>query len=150
MQPAPCHYFFILHSNRRFLAGAFGAGSDLVFACLVFVLSLAHLLLDFFDHQVDRSVKVAFAILGEQIRPAHGQAHRAGKLAFGHPRVVVLKSNARMHHARIEAIQFINLGEHVFLNGVRQRYVVRGKDQLHAHNMESPLAIFNRQFAAAN
>jgi hypothetical protein len=131
--------------NRRFLARAFGAGGDFVFARFVFALAFANLLLDFFFHQVNRGVQIAFAIFGEQVRAAHAEAHGAAELPLGDPHVVVLKSDARVDDARVQAIQFIELGEHVLLNGIRQRYVVRGEDQLHTDNMQSGLLIFNRQ-----
>jgi hypothetical protein len=38
----------------------------------------------------------------------------------------------------------------VLLNGIRQRYVVRGEDQLHTDNMQSPLSIFNQQIPIGN
>jgi hypothetical protein len=47
--------------------------------------------------------------------------------------------------SRIQAIQLVELREHVLLNGIRQRYVVRGEDQLHTDNMQSRPQIFNRQ-----
>ena len=59
--------------------------------------------------------------------------------------MIVLQGDPRVDHAGIQAIQFIELREHVLLNGIRQRYVVRGEDQLHADKMQSLLSIFNRQ-----
>ena len=51
------------HSSAGFLPGAFGAGGDLVFVRLAFAVALADLLFDFFGHQVNRRVKVAFDVL---------------------------------------------------------------------------------------
>jgi hypothetical protein len=42
-----------------------------------------------------------------------------------------------MNDARIQTIQFVDLGDHVLLNGVGQSYIVGGKDQLHEDKMAS-------------
>ena len=116
-----------------------------MFAGFLFALPRADLLLDLFFHEVNRGVQIALAIFREQVRASHPQPDRAAKLPFGNPHVVVLKRDPRVQDMRIQAIQLVELREHVLLNGVRQRYVVRGEDQLHTDNMQSPAAIFNRQ-----
>ena len=115
-----------------------------------FLLALprADLLLDLFFHEIDRGVEVAFAVFREQVRASHCQPNRAAELPFRHPHVIVLKRHPGVHHPGIQAIQFLELCEHVLLNGIRQRYVVRGEDQLHTDNMPSRPPIFNRQFPA--
>ena len=115
-------------------------------ARLLFALAHADLLLDLFFHEVDRGVEIAFTIFREQVRASHGQPNRAAELPLRHSHMIVLKRDPRMHHPGIQAIQFIELCEHVLLNGIRQRYVVRGEDQLHVDKMQSTQAIFNRQF----
>ena len=149
----PSLKFSILHSsfcllNRRFLPRPFGARRDFVLASFVFALPLPDLLLDLLFHQVDRGVKVAFAIFREQVRAAHAKANRAAELPFRNPHVIVFQRDARVQNARIQAIQLFELCEHMFLNGIRQRYVVRGEDQLHKDKMQSANSIFNRQFPA--
>jgi len=98
------------------------------------------------DMIIFASYFVAFTIFREQVRASHTQPHRAAELPLRHPHVIVLKRHPGMHHPGSQAIQFLELGEHVLLNGIRQRYVVRGEDQLHTDNMQSRPSIFNRQF----
>lgn len=64
--------------------------------------------------------------------------------------MIVLECDSRVYHTRIQAIQFFELREHVFLNGIRQRYVMRGEDQLHTNKMQSTTLIFNRQIPHRN
>jgi hypothetical protein len=139
-------FFLLPWLKRRFLPRPFGAGGHLVLASFVFALAFAYLLLDLFFHQIDGGVEIAFAIFGEQVRPADAQAHRAAELPFRDPHVIVLKRDPRVNDARVQTIQFIKLSEHVFLDGIRQRYVMRGEDQLHTDNMPLLFSIFNRQF----
>jgi hypothetical protein len=119
-----------------------------MFASFVFALAFADLLLDLLFHQIDRGIEIAFAIFREQIRAAHAQANRTAKLPFRNPHVIVLERDARVQDPGVQAIQLLELREHVLLNGIRQRYVVRGEDQLHTDNMQSRPVIFNRQFPA--
>ena len=116
-----------------------------MFPRFVFALAFADLLLNLFFHQINRCVQIAFAIFGEQVRAADSQAHRTAELPLRDPHMIVLQCDPRVDHAGIQAIQFIELGEHVLLNGIRQRYVVRGEDQLHTDKMQSLFSIFNRQ-----
>jgi hypothetical protein len=139
-------FFLLPCSKRRFLARAFRAGGDFMFPRFVFALAFADLLLDLFFHQINRRIEIALAVFGEQVRASHGQAYRTAELPLRNPHMIVLERDASMQDARIQAIQFVELREHVLLNGIRQRYVVRGEDQLHIDNMQSPTSIFNRQF----
>jgi len=139
-------FFLLPWLKRCFLPGAFGAGGDFMFARFLFALAFAYLLLDLFFHQINGGVEIALAIFGEQIRPADAEAHRATELPLRNPHMIVLERDPRMDDAGVQAIQFIELREHVLLNGIRQRYVVRGEDQLHADNMPPLPSIFNRQF----
>src|SRR5471032_1407511 len=71
-----------LHSGVAL--GVFEFGGVLVFVRLDFVVTLADLLLDFFCHAVNGRIQIAFAILGKQIRAAHGEAQGATELFFRH------------------------------------------------------------------
>jgi len=142
----PSAFQLLSSLNGRFLPGAFRARGHFVLAGFVFALARADLLLDLFFHQVDRGIEVAFAIFREQVRAAHSQPDGAGELPLRNPHVIVLEGHPGVHHPGIQAIQFVEFREHVLLDGVRQRYVVRGEDQLHTDNMQSTFSIFNRQF----
>ena len=74
------------------------------------------LLLDLLDDQVDRRVQVAFAVLGEQVRPPDRQPNRAGEFFLRPARMAVFERYARIHSPMVEALQFVELGEHVLFD----------------------------------
>ena len=64
-------------SQLRFLPRSFSPGRDLVLSGFVLVVPLAELLFDLFCHQIDRGVKIAFDILGEEIGAWKGNPNGA-------------------------------------------------------------------------
>jgi len=92
---------------------------------------LAQLLLDFFRDAIDRGVKVALAVLGEQIRAAHSEPHGASKSPLGRARMIVFQSDPDVHGSLVQMLQFIDARQHVILDGFGQGHIVRRKNEFH-------------------
>ena len=138
--------------ESRFLASSLGVRRDL-FPRFVFAVSFADLLLDFFDDDIDGGVEVAFVVFGEEVGSANAQSYRAGKLSFGHARVVVFERDARFHDAGFQVLQFVEFGKNVIFNSFRQSHIMRRKNPFHDPNMAllrdkiQPIWIYDVRFA---
>src|SRR5205085_690732 len=55
-------------SHPRFLPFAFRARCNFMFACLALAMTFAKLLLNFFEHEIDRRIEIALDVFGENIR----------------------------------------------------------------------------------
>ena len=96
----------LLNSGRAL--GVFQLGGVLVFVCFEETVLLADLLLNLFCHTINRSVHIAFNVLGEQIRAAHGKPHRTAELSFRHTGVIMFQGDPRINGPWIKVIQLLN------------------------------------------
>jgi hypothetical protein len=90
------------------------------------------LLFDFSGYLVNGRIKVAFTVLGKQVRTAHRQAYGTAELFFGRARVVVFQCNASIYGALVKMIEFLQAAEHMIFDGLGQGDIVRRKNQFHA------------------
>ena len=97
-------------------------------ARMVFVLTFSDLLLNFFSHQIDGRIQVAFHVLGEQIRAGQRQADRTGELALRRFGLIALEGDPNIHRKPRQMIEFVDLIQDVVLNCLGQRHVVRRKN----------------------
>ena len=65
----------------------------------------------FFCDAVNRSIQIAFDILGKQVRPANAQADRAAELFFGHAGVIMFEGHSRVHGAPVKMVEFVQPGQ---------------------------------------
>src|SRR5262249_25892535 len=92
-------------SEAGLLADAFAARGGFVLAGFTLVMPLADLLFDFFGYQIYGGVKIGFRVLGEQIRPAHRQAHRARELSLRRLGAVVVQCHPNVNSMAVQVVQ---------------------------------------------
>ncbi|MDB6064603.1 MAG: hypothetical protein JWR26_811 [Pedosphaera sp.] len=122
-------------SKLGFLADAFGAGSIGVLAGFVFALAPANLLLDFFRHEVDGGVEIAFAILGKKVWTRFGEAHGAFELAFRGFGGIVFQGDAGIDGKTVEMFELIDPDQDVLFNGIGESHVVQRENHFHINSL---------------
>src|SRR6266446_8962086 len=124
-------------SDPVFLAAAFGAGRQGVFAGFVFALALADLLLDFFGDEVNRGVKVALGVLGKEVGSRHGQPHGAVELFFRSFSMVMFERHTSVNGEAVEVVELVDPRHDMVLDGLGERHVVGRENQFHEPMMIS-------------
>jgi len=111
-----------------------------MFRCFDLAVAFADLRFDFFLNGINRRVKVAFNVLGKQVRSAHAEADGTAELFFRHAGMVVFERDARVHDALIHVIQFLEPGDDVIFNRFGERDIVGGENQFHKKRMRPKCA----------
>ena len=89
-----------------------------MFARLIFIVSFPELLFDLLGHHVDRRIQIAFNVLGKQIGPGKGDAHRAGELSVRRLGLVAVERDSRVDSIAVEVFQLADTADDMILNGI--------------------------------